>query len=56
MKDELNKARKENIGLVEKTKELDKKGKMLKSENRERSVSVNNYRRMMADQSKGRVV
>ena len=41
LKDELNKARTENIGLVEKTKELERKGKMLKSEKRERSVSVN---------------
>ena len=56
LKDELNKARKENMRLSEKTKEMDRKVKVLRSERVERSEVVNNYSKTMTDRSTERVV
>jgi len=56
LKEELNKTRKENIGLAERTKELERKVKVLKSEKVERTETVNNYSKMMTDHSTERVV
>ena len=56
LKDELNKARKENIKLAEKTKEMERKVRVLRSERVERSEIVNNYSKTMTDRSTERVV
>ena len=56
LKEELNKSRKENISLVEKIKEMERKVKVLKNEKVERTESVKKYNRRMADQCSERVV
>merc|ERR1712176_644007 len=54
LKEELNKTRKENIGLTEKVKELEKKVKRVKTERIERS-EINNSK-MLSDFSSERIV
>ena len=56
LKEELNKTRKENIGLTEKVKELERKVKRVKTERIERSEVTNNQSKMLSDFTSERIV